>query len=89
MDVKKIFVILITVVMCVIIGAFLLNVLLPNAVAQVVNAVEKSIYSATHISFDLNGDGVGGEDSDWTMDAPVDGSDDAALNQGGNVEGWE
>lgn len=88
MSVKKIFVVLITVVMCVILGAFLLNILLPNATSQLINAVENSIYSATHISFDLNGDGTGGSHN-YNFDAAVDGSDDAALNEGGNVDGWE
>ena len=42
------------------IGALLLNVLLPNATRQLVNQVEAQIHRATGLSFDFNGDGVTG-----------------------------
>lgn len=60
MSVKKIFMTLIIVVACVMIGALLLNVLLPNATRQLVNQVEAQIHRATGLSFDFNGDGVTG-----------------------------
>jgi len=63
MSVKKIFMTLIIVVACVMIGAFLLNVLLPNVTSQLVNAVEGMIHNATGMSFDFNGDGRSGEQS--------------------------
>jgi hypothetical protein len=90
MDVKKIFMTLVAVVACIIIGAFILNVFVPNAVKQAVNAVESAVFSATGISFDLNGDGVAGADgngSDATggADAVTDG--DRAVN-GNNVGGY-
>lgn len=59
MSVAKIFKTLIVVVVCVIIGAFVLNTLLPNVVANLCNTIENGIKNATGISFDLNGDGVG------------------------------
>lgn len=57
MDVKKIFIMLITIVACVILGAFVLNVLMPNVVTTVINAVEQQIWRATGLSFDFNNDG--------------------------------
>lgn len=60
MDVKKIFITLITIVICVILGAFVINTLMPNVVNTVINAAEGQIYNATGLSFDFNGDGAGG-----------------------------
>ena len=60
MDVKKIFIILITIVACVVIGALVLNILLPNVSTALVNAIERMIYKATKMTFDFNGDGVTG-----------------------------
>lgn len=87
MSVKKIFVILITVVVCVIIGAFIINILMPNAVASLINAAEDQIYNATGLSFDFNGDGTGGS-SKYEYDASKTGNGDDAL-QGGNVDGFK
>ena len=65
MNVKKIFITLITVVACVILGAFVLNTLMPNVTTTLINAVEEQIYNATSLRFDFNNDGyIGGEDSD-------------------------
>ena len=62
MSVKKIFITLIVVVACVMLGALLLNVLMPNVTRSVVNAIEDTIFSATGMQFDFNGDAtVGGE----------------------------
>lgn len=60
MSVGKIFKILIVIVACVIVGAIVLNVLLPNATTSLVNAVEGQIFNATGMSFDFNGDGQNG-----------------------------
>lgn len=59
MSVKKIFIILITVVACVMIGALLLNVLMPNVMTSVVDSVENMVYNATGMSMDFNGNGKG------------------------------
>ena len=60
MKVSKIFVILITVVVCVIVGAFVINILMPNTVTSVVDTVENQIQHATGISLDQNGNGTAG-----------------------------
>jgi predicted heme/steroid binding protein len=60
MSVKKIFITLIIIVACVIIGALVLNKLVPNATTALVNAVEGQIYNATGMSFDFNGDNSAG-----------------------------
>lgn len=60
MSVKKIFMTLIIVVACVIVGALVLNVLMPNATKALVNSVEGQIHNATGMEFDFNGDGVTG-----------------------------
>lgn len=60
MSVSKIFKILITIVACVIIGAFVLNVLLPNTTQSIVGTLEGQIYNSTGLSFDLNGDNKAG-----------------------------
>lgn len=61
MSVSSIFKTLIIIVACVLIGAMILNVFLPNAVTSLSNAVEGSIYNATGMVFDFNGDGNGGD----------------------------
>lgn len=58
MSVGKIFKVLIIVVACVILGAVILNVLLPNATQGMINAVENTIYNATGLQLDFNGDGT-------------------------------
>lgn len=58
-SVKKVFMVLIIVVACVLVGAFLLNILLPNVTKGMVNAVEGMIENATGIKMDFNGDGKG------------------------------
>jgi len=55
-DVKKIFITLITIVGLVVVGAFVLNVLVPNTVATLINATEDMIYKATGMAFDFNND---------------------------------
>lgn len=63
MSVKKIFITLITVVCCVILGAFVINILLPNVTSTLINAVEAEIHNATGMNFDFNNDGATGETS--------------------------
>lgn len=63
MSVAKIFKILIIIVACVIVGALVLNVLLPNTTTSIVNAVEGQIFNATGMTFDLNGDGTTGKNA--------------------------
>lgn len=88
MSVKKIFVILITIVACIIIGAFLLNTLLPNATNAVIDAVEDSIYKSTHFEFDLNSDGdVGTTDRQYGGEAGT--TEEIEDSTGAGVEGWD
>lgn len=63
MNVKKIFIILITVVACVILGAFVLNTLMPNVTTTLINAVEDQIFKATSLEFDFNNDGTIGSNN--------------------------
>lgn len=86
MSVKKIFVLLITIVACVIIGAFTLNLLLPNVVTTVVNATESMIFKATGLDFDFNNDGVFGSGLGKQFQGEVDESEGGSLS--GDVEGF-
>lgn len=63
MNVKKVFVILITIVALVVLGAFVLNSLMPSVTTQMVNAVEDQIYKGTGLSFDFNKDGHSGQNN--------------------------
>lgn len=83
--IKKIFVTLITIVACIVIGALVLNTLLPNVTTSLISAVEDSIYKATGMTFDLNGDGNKG-----TNDKTYDGSQqaDKATTDGVGVDGF-
>ncbi len=91
MDVKKIFIMLITIVACVILGAFVLNVLMPNVVTTVVNSVENMIYNASGLKLDFNGDGTanisgtkdqGGARKDGT--GTIEGTDQSTVQGWGN-----
>lgn len=57
---KKVFITLITIVALVVVGAFVLNVIMPNTVTTMVNTVEGMVYNATGLSMDFNGDHVAG-----------------------------
>lgn len=85
MSVKKIFVVLITIVACVVLGAFVLNILMPNATTSLVNAAEDQIWKATGLSFDFNGDGELGSNAN-TYDAE---NDSTQADVQGGVEGFE
>lgn len=63
MNVKKVFIVLITVVALVVLGAFALNSLMPSVTTQMVNAVEDQIYKGTGLSFDFNKDGHAGQNN--------------------------
>lgn len=81
-SVKKVFGFLIVTAVCVILGAFILNLLLPNVVRASINTIETGIMSATGIKYDLNGDGTVGNISSTNT-----GSDKA--QQGVGVQGLD
>lgn len=54
-SVKKIFTVLIVMVACVVVGALVLNVLLPNVSSSLVDALETMVFNATGMKFDWNG----------------------------------
>lgn len=87
MGVKKIFILLITIVACVSIGAFVLNILLPNVTETLVDATEKMVYNATGMDFDWNGNGKSGGTHGTTFDGDLDETNDPAQ-AGGNVDGF-
>lgn len=89
--VKKIFMILIVVVICIVIGAFTINILVPNALTSTVNAVEDTIFSATGMSIDLNGDAQAGESVNQDGTVRTDGQKENANNayeHANEVEGF-
>lgn len=85
MSVKKIFIILGTIVACVIVIAFALNVLMPNVVTAMVSTVEGMIFNATGLSFDFDGNGQVGQSFDGSVAAGVN-SDTGSVT--GSVEGF-
>lgn len=88
MSVKKIFMTLVVIVMCIILGAFLINTLLPNVTAQVINSAEDSIFKATGMEFDFNADGhVGAPNSNYANDGV--GADGGVIDNGGAVDGFQ
>lgn len=97
MSVAKIFKVLIVIVACVIIGAIVLNVLLPNATTALVNAVEGQIYNATGMSFDFNGDKTTGQSAAASTTSGTVAGANASVgtanvgqnqSQSGNVNGF-
>jgi len=84
--VKKIFVILITIVALVLTGAIVLNRLLPNVTNQVINAVEGAIFKATGLNFNFNGDSVSGNSVGKDPGAHTPGG--AAADEFTSVEGF-
>lgn len=94
MGVKKVFIILITVVVCVLLGAIVLNMVMPNLVSQLSNQIETQIYNATGLSFNFNGDSKAGGKSEY--DAGSIGNNDGTKDTGtadkkdsGTVGGFE
>lgn len=89
MEVQKVFKILITVVVCVMLGAMIINVLVPNVVANVIDATEGMIYKSTGIAFDFNGNGTTGTSGSGNMDY-VDTTDGGnTADQLTTVEGFQ
>lgn len=84
-SVRKIFTVLIVVVACVLIGAFVLNMLLPNVTKTLINAVEDMIFKATGMSFDFNADGTSGTGGNNTYTGDESGEDAGGA---GTVEGF-
>ena len=80
--VKKILIVLITIVAIVVVGGFILNTALPNGILGVTGAFEQSIKAATGFSIDLNGDGTVG-----LANTKTDSS--AATGNGNVVEGFD
>lgn len=91
MSVKKIFITLITIVVCVILGAFVINTLMPNMVGTIINAAEGQIYRATGLSFDFNGDGTSGATTGTANSTQTGGRRDEGLETNGttnNIDGF-
>lgn len=83
---KKVFTILITIVICLVIGGFILNTVMPNVVDQAVMAVEDSIFNATGFSFDIDGNGRAGSASSGSYTAGTTGN--ATDDNTAGVEGY-
>lgn len=85
---KKVFITLITIVALVVVGAFVLNVIMPNTVTTMVNTVEGMVYNATGLHMDFNGDGdVGTVTEDDTI-GNADIEDNSGAESGQGVEGF-
>lgn len=86
MNVQGIFKLLIISVVCIIVGAIVINVIAPNVMTQMCNAMETQIYKATSVKLDFNGDGSGSDASNTKQSA----SDNAKYGTtGGSVDGFE
>lgn len=88
-SVKKIFMVLIIMVACVMIGALVLNILLPNAATSIVDGLEQMVFNATGMKFDWNGNGKAGT-SGGNVDFSKDMNDDETgtdVHQQAQVEG--
>ena len=88
MKVSGIFKTLIVVVICIIIGAFAINVLAPNVVNQVSNAIEASIFKATGMQFDFNADGTTAQDNQSIGDSQREDSKGDVTGDTENVGGF-
>lgn len=89
MGVRKIFIVLITVVACVLIGAFVLNILLPNVTSALVNASEDMLFKATGMKFDFNNDNnIGSSNQQQTYNDSNTASNTNNLRNGAGVEGY-
>ena len=81
-SVKKIFTVLIVMVACVVVGALVLNVLLPNVSSTLVDALEQMVYNATGMSFNWNGNDTTPGDAN-RVDFTGDNSSDINGNETG------
>ena len=89
-SVKKIFTVLIVMVACVVVGALVLNVLLPNVSSTLIDALEQMVYNATGMKFNWNGnDSQIKEDGkvDFTGDNSVKDKDGNDIGKSGEVSG--
>lgn len=86
MSVKKVFVTLITIVACVLIGAVVLNTLLPNVTTTLIASTEDMIFKATKLSFDFDKDGVAGGSTrtNYTGDEAETGANAGVAGFGGS-----
>lgn len=67
MKVQGIFKVLVIMVACIVLGAMVLNIFLPNVVTQIATAAEDAVFKGTGMSFDFNGDNrAGGSNSNNT-----------------------
>ena len=88
MGVRKIFTVLVTIVICVIIGAFAINTLMPNTVRTVINATEDMIFNATGMAFDFNNDGDVGAQSTNATTYQGSQTGSQSIQGGSTVQGW-
>lgn len=90
MSVKKIFITLITIVVCVILGAFVINTLMPNMVDTIIDAAEGQIFRATGLGFDFNANDKGGVDTGKNNTALKGANEDETVTGevDGNVAGF-
>lgn len=89
-SVKKIFTVLIVMVACVMIGALVLNVLLPNVTDTIIDALEGMVHNATGMTFDWNGNGNAGDSGGMTFTDTVGGSAQDQQGLDGNyVDGLD
>lgn len=90
-SVKKIFTVLIVMVACVVVGALVLNVLLPNVSSTLVDALEQMVFNATGMKFDWNGNKTQPKDG-GNVNFMGDNSSDKNGNdvgESGNVAGLD
>lgn len=88
MGVRKIFIVLVTVVACVILGALVLNVLMPNVVTTLIDSTEDMIFKATGMAFDFNGNANAGNNSGNAAYNGAVGQSTELGNNGANVAGY-
>lgn len=87
--VKKVFMTLVTIVACVVLGALILNTVLPNTAIAMVDATEDMIYNATGMSFNMNGNSkVGGTNDTGKYDSDVNNAGNADEKDG-KVKGFK
>lgn len=92
MKVSGIFKTLIIIVCCIVVGATIINIFLPNVVTQLSSTVEDALFKATGMAFDFNGDGTAGNsNADNTYDNTEYGGSyaDEVEDGGAEVEGFK
>lgn len=91
-SVKKIFTVLIVMVACVMIGALVLNVLMPNVTTSIVDALEQMVFNATGMQFNWNNNassGTSGGGTDFQDGMAEDNTGTNVGNAGHQVEGLD